>query len=81
MGAETLSEILKHFSLIANGSSSIAKLFAWIGITLIAIVILYYVFVGLVKLFKAFWRLNVKYLGFVLLMLGIVFITIALVIP
>jgi hypothetical protein len=81
MGVEALSEILSHFSVVLNSGSILARVFAWLGVVLIGIVIIYYVTVGLVKLFKAFWRMNVKYLGLVLFMLGIMFIAISLILP
>ncbi|MCC6045538.1 MAG: hypothetical protein LM572_02030 [Ignisphaera sp.] len=81
MGVEALSEILSHFSVVLNSGSVLARVFAWLGVVLIGIVIIYYVTVGLVKLFKAFWRMNVKYLGLVLFMLGIMFIAISLILP
>jgi len=81
MGVEALSEILSHLSVVLNSGSILAKVFAWLGVVLIGIVIIYYVTVGLVKLFKAFWRMNVKYLGLVLFMLGIMFIAISLILP
>jgi hypothetical protein len=81
MGVEALSEILSHFSVVLNSGSVLARVFAWLGVVLIGIVIIYYVTVGLVKLFKAFWRMNVKYLGLVLFMLGIMFIVISLILP
>ncbi|MDK6028411.1 hypothetical protein QPL79_03415 [Ignisphaera sp. 4213-co] len=82
MGLEELSEVFNHFTvLFSNGNNVIAKTFAWIGIVLIVLVALYYLAVGVTKLAKAFWRMNVKYLGLVLLMLGIVFVAISLIIP
>ena len=81
MGVEALSGILSHFSVVLNSGSVLARVFAWLGVVLIGIVIIYYVIVGLVKLFKAFWRMNVKYLGLVLFMLGIMFIAISLILP
>ena len=81
MGLEELAEVFNHFTLLINSGSAVAKAFAWIGITLIAIVTVYYLATGIVKLAKAFWRMNVRYLGLVVLMLGIVFIAISLIIP
>jgi hypothetical protein len=79
MGVEALSEILSHFSAILGGGSGAAKAFAWIGIALVTIVVVYYMIVGFIKVFKAFWKMNVKYLGLVLFMLGVVFIAISLI--
>ncbi|MEL9939511.1 MAG: hypothetical protein QW348_01130 [Ignisphaera sp.] len=81
MGLEELIGVFNHFALLINGSSTIAKVFAWIGIILISIVAVYYLVIGIVKLAKAFWRMHVRYLGLVVLMLGIVFIAISLILP
>ncbi|MEM0026574.1 MAG: hypothetical protein QXT53_01385 [Ignisphaera sp.] len=80
MGLEELTDVLNHFTLLINNSSNIAKMFAWIGVVLVMIVTVYYLSVGIAKLAKAFWKMNVKYLGLVVLMLGIIFITISLII-
>lgn len=81
MGLEELNSVLNHFAILYGSSSNIAKIFAWIGIILVAIVLLYYISVGFVRLTKAFLGMRVKYLGIVLLALGAVFITLSIVIP
>jgi hypothetical protein len=81
MGVEALVEVLNHFSAILGNSSGATKILAWVGIALVTIVVIYYVAIGFIKLLKVFWRMNVKYLGLVLFMLGVVFIAISLILP
>ncbi len=81
MGLEELNSVLSHFILLFRGGSDIAKIFAWIGIVLIAIVLIYYISLGFIKLTKAFLGMKVKYLGLVLLTIGAVFITLSIIIP
>jgi len=81
MGLEELNNVLGHFIVLFRSSSSVAGIFAWIGIILIAIVLIYYISLGFVKLTKAFLRMKVKYLGLVLMITGIIFIALSIVIP
>jgi hypothetical protein len=81
MGLEELNNVLGHFTVLFRSGSSVAGIFAWIGIILIAIVLIYYISVGFVKLTKAFLRMKVKYLGLVLMIVGIIFIALSIVIP
>ncbi|MEM0490616.1 MAG: hypothetical protein QXH73_05310 [Ignisphaera sp.] len=81
MGVE---EVVQIFSSIANKLSGMttgtAYTLAWIGIILIAIVVMYYLIVALVKVSKAFLNMRVKYLGIFVLLLGLALITIAVLI-
>ncbi|ADM27983.1 hypothetical protein Igag_1177 [Ignisphaera aggregans DSM 17230] len=81
MGLSVLSEIATASTNFISGLSGISRVMAWIGIGLIAIVITYYLFIGIVRLAKAFVNMKVKYLGLVLLLFGLVLLTIAMIIP
>lgn len=78
---DELNSVLSHFTILFKNSSDLAKMFAWIGMILIAIVLIYYISAGLVKLTKAFLGMKVKYVGLVLLTLGAVFVTLSIIIP
>lgn len=81
MGLNELSSVLNYFTALVRSSSDIARAFAWIGVILIAIVIVYYISIGIIRLGRAFLRMKVKYLGPVLLLLGVLFIAISIIIP
>ncbi|MEM4513261.1 MAG: hypothetical protein QXZ41_01970 [Ignisphaera sp.] len=79
------NEVLPVFDTIAkalfNNTSSISSTLAWIGVVLIIIVIGYYLLTGVFKAVKAFLNIKVKYLGVLTLLLGLVFIVIAIILP
>lgn len=81
MGLEELNNVLSYFTPLLRGSSDIARMFAWIGVVLIAIVLIYYISLSFIKLAKAFLGMKVKYLGLVLLTVGVIFITLSIIIP
>jgi uncharacterized membrane protein YidH (DUF202 family) len=81
MGVQALYDVLTHIWRGLSPLSNASQVLAWIGIALIAIVVLYYLMLGIVKLLKIFWRMNIKYLGPVLLMLGLILIVLAVIIP
>lgn len=78
-------EVLSIFRSIAkasyNMSSSMSSIIAWIGIILVAIVVVYYIAVGITKAVKAFLHMRVKYLGIFTLLLGVALIAIAMILP
>jgi len=81
VGLSILDEIATTFTHFISGFNGVARALAWIGIGLIAMVIIYYLFIGIVRLAKAFVNMRVKYLGLVLLLFGLVLLTIAIIIP
>lgn len=79
------NEVLPVFDTISkvllNTKSNISTTLAWIGVILITMVISYYLVTGVFKAIKALLNMKVKYLGVVTLLLGLVFIAIAIVLP
>ncbi len=81
MGLSVINEVATVFTNFITSLNGVARAIAWIGLGLIAIVVIYYLFTGIVYLAKAFVHLKVKYLGVALLLLGMMLLAIALVIP
>ncbi len=81
MGLSILNELATVFTNFISGLNGISRVIAWIGIGLIAIVIIYYLLIGITYLAKAFIHMKVKYLGPMLLLLGLLLLTIAIIIP
>jgi hypothetical protein len=80
-----LSDVITIFNKVTNaihgGFQGASSVFAWIGVILIAMVLLYYAVYGIVKMIKLFLNLKIKYLGMIIFMLGIVFIVLAMILP
>ncbi|MEM1645396.1 MAG: hypothetical protein QXL96_05940 [Ignisphaera sp.] len=79
------NEVLPVFDTISRALSgtvsNISTILAWIGIILITVVIGYYLVIGILKAAKALLNMKVKYLGVLTLLLGLIFIAIAMVLP
>lgn len=78
---DVLTVLEKITKVLTSGLTGASSTLTWLGITLIAIVIGYYIVLGLVKAAKAFLNMKVKYLSIFALLLGIIFIAVALVLP
>jgi len=80
-----LDDVVGVFSRVANllysKSLGVSNIFAWIGIILISIVVGYYIVSGIVKAIKMFLNMKIKYIGVITLMLGLIFITLAILLP
>jgi predicted transporter len=80
-----LDDVVGVFSRVANllysKSLGVSNIFAWIGIILISIVVGYYIVFGIVKAIKMFLNMKIKYIGVITLMLGLIFITLAILLP
>lgn len=82
MGFEEVLSIFKSVArAMYNTSSGISSILAWIGVILVAIVIVYYAFTGITKAIKAFLHMKVRYLGIFTLVLGLTLIAIAIILP
>lgn len=84
MGIHEVGQVVHELqSRIASLSIGIdgARVLAWIGILLIALVVLYYIVIGVTKAVKAFLNMRVKYLGLLLLTLGVACLGLAMVLP
>lgn len=85
MGFEEVSQVLysvaNALSRLAGAEIGLPSLLAWLGITLVFIVAVYYVFVGVAKTVKLLLNMRAKYLGIFTLALGLALIAIAILLP
>lgn|GEM_PF-3537463 len=82
MGFEEVTSVLSAlkealFSVPINVSS----IFAWAGVILIMLVVSYYIVMGMVKAAKIILNMKASYFGIFTLVLGIMFLAIALLAP
>lgn len=82
MGFEEVSRTFQSIANILSGTKpGVSSMIAWIGIILIAIVIIYYLTVGFTRAIKAFLNMKVRYVGIFTLLLGVLLIVLAIVLP
>lgn len=80
-----LNDVVAVFDKIAkllhSGSANISNILAWLGVVLIIIVVSYYIVYGITKAVKVFLNMKTKYLGIFALLLGAMFIVLAVILP